>query len=175
MQEKYSCRVLALLPTGAPVLLSAVPPPTPMPPPGTRAPSSPLSKPTSPRDCSPEELWVSSQLFDSRQPLNIEDIPVSPILLKSSLFNSEILLCQSPTLNFFFIVSTHIFLKCLCSPWSVSNPATPDSEVPIGLRGLFSPIRLSPVNHWGIWHSLVSFTPATEQLNTLSCRPGADI
>lgn len=76
---------------------------------------------------------------------------------------------------FFFIVSTHIFLKCLCSPWSVSNPATPDSEVPIGLRGLFSPIRLSPVNHWGIWHSRVSFTPATEQLNTLSCRPGADI
>lgn len=111
VQEKYSCRVLALLPTGAPVLLSAVPPPTPMPPPpGTRAPSSPLSKPTSPRDCSPEELWVSSQLFDSRQPLNIEDIPVSPILLKSSLFNSEILLCQSPTLNFFFYCfDTYLF------------------------------------------------------------------
>lgn len=101
-------------------------PQLPCPPPGTRAPSSPLSKPTSPRDCSPEELWVSSQLFDSRQPLNIEDIPVSPILLKSSLFNSEILLCQSPTLNFFFYCfDTYLFemslfpLVCLkpCHSW----------------------------------------------------------
>lgn len=73
---------------------------------------------------------------------------------------------------FFFIVSTHVFLKCLCSPWSVSDPATPDSEVPIGLGVLFSTIQLSPVNHWGIGHSVVSFTLATEQLETLFCRPG---
>lgn len=42
---------------------------------------------------------------------------------------------------FLVIVSTHAFLKFLCSPWSVANSAAPDSEVQIGLRGggLFPP------------------------------------
>lgn len=115
---------------------------------------------------------VSSVRLQRRWPLDIEDISVSPTLLKFSLSTPEILLCQSQTSDFFFlIVSIHVFLKCLYSLWSVSNSAIPDPEVQTGLEGLFSPVGLSPMNYWGIWPCVVSFTLATEQWNTLFCGP----
>lgn len=147
--------------------------------PGTFAPSTTLSEPTNPRGQSPTELRVSSQ---PRALSSIIAEMASEYWRHSCVSHiTEILPFQlwNPFMSksdfeffFFFIVSTHVFLKCLCSPWSVSDPATPDSEVPIGLGVLFSTIQLSPVNHWGIGHSVVSFTLATEQLETLFCRPG---
>lgn len=116
-------------------------------------------------------LWA--QLGYSWDGLNMEDSPVSPILLKFPLFNSEIFSCQRQTLDFFFF--HYCFDLCLFEtslfPRSVSNPAPWNSEVQRRLEGTFLPTSVLGTTG-GSGRSLVSFTLTTEQWSTLFYPPG---
>lgn len=117
----------------------------------------------------------SSAWGQLRWPRNTEDIPVALTLLKFSLFNSETLSRRSQTLDFFsVIVSTHVFLKFLCSPWSVSKAAVPEPEVQIGLEGIFSPVQLGRRHPGDL--ALCSERPASHRtMKHCSVLQGADI
>lgn len=152
-----------------------------LPTPSTHAPSTTLSKPTRPgwplihwatgvlTALATERHWNQDGLWILRTFLFLPKSCNPPFSTLKS-FHVKVWLWKKKF--FFFLLFRHTFWKFLCSPWSVSNPATPDSEVQIGLRGLFSPIRLWSCEPLGDLALCSKLPAATGQLNTLSCRPG---